>query len=522
MKRNILLKFAAVMTAMALTCTGSWAATSGGLSPARRVATQQATVTETVPAAVASSATSSLPSSYDLRNVSGQSFVTSVKTQNFGDCWSFAASSAIESNLLKKGYGTYDLSEIQMSYFAYDDPIVSLPGLKGDKTRLLVDEDYSQFGGDYFTAGMSLIRGYGPTSEADAPYPDADSLDQTLPDSLAFSHNTVQIQNIDWVKMNKISAVKAKLMSSGAGDMGYYIYDDYRTNSNGDDSAYWNLDNNCYYINKAGYNRANSDGNYLALDGHEVCLVGWDDNFSRDNFGGTAGAKPPADGAWLCKNSWGTGMDECEDGYFWISYYDYYLYNVADSLDYVAFYDAVPISSAYDRIFQYDGTASDAKVRSFTSTAKTASVFTSDASRTLKAVGFTTYNNNLSYSVQIYKNPTNSSNPTSGTPMLSAPLKGSLQYQGFHTITIPSELATAGDGTAGISLNKGDKFSVVVTLTSNTGYRVSIPLDSSRTYQDIQYISHSVSGQSYYNLGRGWRDCSKSGHSNTRVKAYAE
>ena len=158
MKRNILLKFAAVMTAMALTCTGSWAATSGGLSPARRVATQQATVTETVPAAVASSATSSLPSSYDLRNVSGQSFVTSVKTQNFGDCWSFAASSAIESNLLKKGYGTYDLSEIQMSYFAYDDPIVSLPGLKGDKTRLLVDEDYSQFGGDYFTAGMFVCK----------------------------------------------------------------------------------------------------------------------------------------------------------------------------------------------------------------------------------------------------------------------------------------------------------------------------------------------------------------------------
>ncbi|WP_407431937.1 lectin like domain-containing protein, partial [Methanobrevibacter sp.] len=49
---------------------------------------------------------------------------------------------------------------------------------------------------------------------------------------------------------------------------------------------------------------------------HTVSLVGWDDNYSKDNFNIT----PPGDGAWILKNSWGkeTGIN----GYQYISYYD--------------------------------------------------------------------------------------------------------------------------------------------------------------------------------------------------------
>jgi len=48
---------------------------------------------------------------------------------------------------------------------------------------------------------------------------------------------------------------------------------------------------------------------------HAVTVYGWDDNFPKENFVD----EPPGDGAWLCKNSWGTWWSN--GGYFWISYY---------------------------------------------------------------------------------------------------------------------------------------------------------------------------------------------------------
>jgi hypothetical protein len=49
---------------------------------------------------------------------------------------------------------------------------------------------------------------------------------------------------------------------------------------------------------------------------HYVTLVGWDDNFSKNKFSTVA----PGNGAWICKNSWGT--DWGDGGFFYISYYD--------------------------------------------------------------------------------------------------------------------------------------------------------------------------------------------------------
>ena len=51
---------------------------------------------------------------------------------------------------------------------------------------------------------------------------------------------------------------------------------------------------------------------------HAVTVVGWDDTFSRKNF--RKGHRPPGDGVWIVKNSWGTEWGT--DGYFYLSYYD--------------------------------------------------------------------------------------------------------------------------------------------------------------------------------------------------------
>ncbi|MDR0846092.1 MAG: C1 family peptidase [Lactobacillales bacterium] len=49
---------------------------------------------------------------------------------------------------------------------------------------------------------------------------------------------------------------------------------------------------------------------------HIVSIVGYDDNYSKDNF--NEAVRPANDGAFLVKNSWGTGVHD--NGYFWLSY----------------------------------------------------------------------------------------------------------------------------------------------------------------------------------------------------------
>lgn len=51
--------------------------------------------------------------------------------------------------------------------------------------------------------------------------------------------------------------------------------------------------------------------------GHAIVIIGWDDNYSKDNF---YYEKPENDGAWLVLNSWGTQWGN--NGTAWLSYED--------------------------------------------------------------------------------------------------------------------------------------------------------------------------------------------------------
>ena len=203
------------------------------------------------------------PSSYDLRSLG---LLTSVKNQGgCGACWTFAAMASVESNWLKNGIGTYDLSEDNLN--TCHVPFLWSPCEGGN----------AEISSAYF------MRGSGPFSEADDPY-DASHINVDCPSGL-----TPQgfVTAAWFLPTNDNDIIKNCIMQYGALASNMYW-----------DPSCYNSSNYTYYYSGA------SNTN------HGVTLVGWDD--TKVTAGGT--------GAWIIRNSWGAAWGE--NGYFYVSYQD--------------------------------------------------------------------------------------------------------------------------------------------------------------------------------------------------------
>ena len=94
-----------------------------------------------------------LPGRY---NAADQGYVTSVKDQNpYGNCWAYTMASLMETSLLRKGLGTYDLSESHLSYYMYNRVNDPLGNTEGDK-NIPIGGDYLSIGGNPWMSGMNL------------------------------------------------------------------------------------------------------------------------------------------------------------------------------------------------------------------------------------------------------------------------------------------------------------------------------------------------------------------------------
>ena len=62
---------------------------------------------------------------------------------------------------------------------------------------------------------------------------------------------------------------------------------------------------------------------YNGTYNHAAVIIGWDDNYSKNNF--KSSSKPENDGAWLVLNSWGSNWGN--KGTVWVSYEDNYMQN---------------------------------------------------------------------------------------------------------------------------------------------------------------------------------------------------
>ena len=244
---------------------------------------------------------------------------------------------------------------------------------------------------------------------------------------------------------------------------------------------------------------------------HAVQIIGWDDNISKDKFAYKVADLtfgPEGDGAWLCKNNWGSetygyevgGKTYYNDwgikdengkhtGYFWLSYYDRSLNNVestsfSDKLNdgngctsYV--YDYLP--DRYNKHSEYSSQAS------------MANVFVAENQTKVTGISVSTREYGSSVNVKLYLDP-ESGNPASGDLAYEADFD--YPYAGIHMI--------CPDKT--IEIGKGQRFSVVFEeRTPNGGYVIGM-----NSYSKIDTRIYGVSvinkGESFLNTGNGWKD----------------
>ena len=187
----------------------------------------------------------------------------------YGTCWAFSTIACMEINLMKKGYGETDLSELQLIYFATHSVKDKLGGLTGDDYVYTdTDINYLMRGGNYVMAVNTLSDWLSAAREESAPYETAaDVLDTGLSDELAYA-DVAHLQNYRSYNLQNMEDVKQAVMDYGAVGISYYAY----TYSGFASNQYYNADTAGYYC----YDEQTTN--------HAVTVVGWDDDYPAQNF----------------------------------------------------------------------------------------------------------------------------------------------------------------------------------------------------------------------------------------------
>lgn len=372
-----------------------------------------------------------IPAHYEL----DKNLFPDVRNQNpYGTCWAFAALGLSEFDLIKRGLAnkSIDLSELQLAYFVYNSALDPLGGTEGDQSKYYngsTSYSYLNRGGTYEYAVRRLSQWSGAVNENDVPYNTTainNVLENGLSDEYAYSKDVAHLENAYVMSLkNNPDDVKRTIMSNGAVGIQYYHSDNY---------LLWNSEKQLWT-----YYDPNATGG-----GHNVMIVGWDDNFSKDNF---VGDKPTNNGAWLIRNSWGFTQS-----YFWMSYENNSLLDAAWAFE-------MNTADNYDNNYQLDGGINSYNVTNNICTYKTYSnVFTVPnkdgiSSETLKAVSLSfTHAADVNYKIEVYTDLKNN-NPYSGTKQDTATVEDSTTYAGLYTIELNDT----------VELKPGSSFAVVVT-----------------------------------------------------------
>lgn len=416
------------------------------------------------------------PPTFDARE---NGLVTSVKNQNpFGICWSFCMASVLETSLLSRGLGTWDLSEEHLAYFLAhreNDPLGNTPN------------DFNEHRGPtYHTGGSNVFSSLflstwsGMTTEDIVPLPtDAShTQDLSVPLSPALAYHTnVYLENAYFSEYS-VERTKQLLLLNNAVSASILM-----------DTQYYNADT------------AALCGPISGSINHAVTIIGWDDYYSRDNF--AEASNVTSDGAWLVKNSWGSSWGK--DGYFYISYEDKSITSLVTA--------TAITQPQYLNNYFYDGSSGNGHF-SLAPGMSIANVFQAKAgngnAEALGEVVLASQSDNAVFEIQVYTNLKDPTSPTSGTPAFSKPIIYEQPIAGIATVSIPE-----------ITLVQNTYYSVVLKNPEN-GNAISYYCESD-TSKTAWFYTHAgiEAGEGFMRSDdtRPWSDLIKS-KLTPRIKAH--
>ena len=370
-----------------------------------------------------------IPSRYSLVE---NGLITMVKDQqSSGNCWAFTAMAVLESCLKKVTGMEFDLSEENMKNLI---ALYSDYGWKMDTN----EGGYDSMPFGYFASWL------GPVNESSDVFDDKSVLSPVL-------NSILHIQNILLLKRDNYTdndAIKTAILKYGA--VGTSIYFDTYYLNNGKDYFTWAL----YPSN------------------HAVTIVGWDDNYSRDNF--YFGSYADGDGAWIVKNSWGPNWGD--NGYFYVSYYDESF--AKPGVEGIAYTFVLNETMKYDKNYQYDIAGKTGYLHDDRTAVWYKNKFTAEGNEILSGVS-TYFEKFTNWTVSVYVNN-----------VLKTTKSGSSQagYYTFHLDDI-------------VPLYEGDVFEIVFNTTSDRLSSVPISeiasLNKAIYYPEISYVSYD---------GVNWQD----------------
>ncbi len=399
------------------------------------------------------------PSYYDLRNIEGKTYVTSVKHQTGGTCWTHGTMAAIEGNMLVSGIWQQlvsqgietgpepNLAEYHLDWWngfnsSYNEDIY--PECLGLQVH---------YGGDYRVASAYLSRGEGAVRDVDG------QSFTVAPTRFSDGFHRYYVRDIEWYtageKNRTINLLKSKIMQHGV--MATCMFYDPEF-----------IDSTYVHYQPAADGR---DPN------HSVAIVGWDDEKS------THALEP---GAWLVKNSWSSGWGN--EGYFWISYFDKWAGHHPE-MGAVSFYNVEPMQ--YDHIYYHDY---HGWRDTLTQIIEGMNAFTAGSEEEVEAVSFYTAADSVLYIARVYLDFSCDS-----LGNMRSSKSGTIFHSGFHTIDLDSS----------VRLSPGESFYVYLSL-SDGGQPIDrtsiVPVLLGATASGDMVLSTAGRGESYVRHGLEWTD----------------